>query len=56
VDNYWNFNIIDNSLYQYNSPFVQSAVDNDSINKQKTNSNSDKGDFINKSGNYQTMI
>jgi len=56
VDNYWNFNIIGNSLYQYNNPFVQSAVDNESINKQKTNSNSDKGDFINKSGNYQTMI
>ena len=56
VDNYWNFNIIGNSLYQYNNPFVQSAVDNESINKQKTNSNSDKGDFINKSGNYQIMI
>lgn len=56
VDNYWNFNIIGNSLYQYNNPFVQAAVDNESINKQKTNSNSDKGDFIDKSGNYQMMI
>jgi hypothetical protein len=53
VDNYWSFNIVSNLLYQYNNPFVQAAVDNESINKQKTNSNSDKGDFINKSGNYQ---
>jgi hypothetical protein len=56
VNNYWGFNIISNILYQYNNEFVQATVDNESINKQKTNSNSDKGDFINKSGNYQVII